>query len=174
MDHQLWQYFDLTFPFTKNELKTSLKNKILLIKNNNNINNYEKKMLIEKYYEYYNICTNYIKDNVYEENNIISTINPFSEFNNIFNIQNKIYQNLFNSMNNLENNIQSKSESYSYISNSIGNSRIILEKQDQIMNGKKSSKNVAYKIDSKGNKMPLEYNEAIKELNKNNYLINNS
>ena len=79
---------------------------------------------------------------------------------------------LYNSLIIKENNNYS-SYSYSYIAKNNGNDTLVYESKKNNINGKTDKTDSTYKLDSKGNKIPIDKHKALQELNiKNNYLLN--
>ena len=175
MNQDITKTFNLSKNYSKEELKIAFTKKINQIKNMN-IPNFDKKILIDQYYQKYLIA----KNNIYTINNNIYTINnnnqsilsPSSIFNHshlINQFTKNLEQNLFNTNfdnTNFDNkNMKGYSYSYKSVSSNNPNENVVIETNNTFNNGKIDKKISSYKIDSNGNKIPIEYNDAVTKIN---------
>lgn len=156
------EIFNIDYPFTQNSLDIAFKNKIKLIKNNDQLTINDKDILISNYINKYNIGNKYLQDN------ILYNIKESSD--DIFYHHTKYINNLLsNSIKfpKIDNNdINSKYQSYSYISNNIDGNNIVLESKSKSINGKMDTIKNAYVIGNEGNKKMLDYDKIINKYNK--------
>ncbi len=171
------ELFGLNQNFTKDELKKSLVNKIHYI-DSLSISPVEKKYLLEMYHYQYNIAKDYLENkNFISKPNSILGLNFFdpTEHYNFINKQHDMMLKQFedlklglgsNGTNKGKSNIYSSSYSYQSSLNPDG-TRTVIESKGTFNNGKSDKKINSYQIDSKGNKKPININDAQKYIGHN-------
>lgn len=161
------ELFSLSNNYTKEELKKSLLNKIAKI-DKLDISSQEKRFILENYYIQYKLA----KKNLLYGNSIINKSN-FSQIAlpDMFDLINKQFDKFdkFDKMSLLDNlnlnpnpnpnpkfftNSYAKSYSMKSQLNPDG-TRSVIESTNNIVNGKSNKQTKSYKIDSKGNKIPI-------------------
>ena len=150
----------LTNYLKKKELKKLLLDKINQI-DKLNISSREKSLILDKYYSEYKLAKNNLIDNNLIISKTIAPKNIFNQFVNMFDLM----HNEFNKIDYLNNpNTQLSTKSYaksyakSYSMQSVVNpdgTRTVIESSNNIVDGKSNKKTTSYKIDSKGNKIPI-------------------
>ena len=161
MNQDITKVFNLSKNYTKEELKNAFTKKIDQIKNMN-IPNFDKKILVDQYYQKYLIAKNNIHNNHNIHNNQLNSLqsNIFNHSHLINQFTKNLEQNLFNT--NFDNkDMKGYSYSYKSISSNNPNENVVVETKNTFNNGKIDKKISSYKIDSNGNKIPIEYNNAI-------------
>ena len=150
------ELFSLSNNYTKKELKKSLLNKIAKI-DKLDISLQEKRFMLENYYIQYKIAKNNLlyKNSIITKSNISQIALP-----DLFDLINKQFDK-FNKMSLLDNpnpkfftNSYAKSYSMKSQLNPDG-TRSVIESTNNIVNGKSNKQTNSYKIDSKGNKIPI-------------------
>lgn len=178
-----FKLFNLKENYTMDDLKKSFNSKISIIENMS-INDVDRQILMDKYiYEYKLAKKNLNNKNKSNYNNFSSVenelINPFFGFDNMNFIENNLKKLLNNNfseqqfMNSSNGNTFNSSYGKSYMMSSITNpdgTTTVLEKDNLYNNGKTDSKTFSYKLDKNGNKIPVEYDEAMNEFKSRKYL----
>ena len=140
----------------KKELKKLLLDKINQI-DKLNISSREKRLMLDEYYNEYKLAKTNLLDNNLIISNIFEPKNIFNQFNEMFNLMNSEF-NKIDSMNNFNTKSYTKSYGKSYSMQSLLNpdgTRTVIESSNNIVDGKTNKKTTSYKIDSKGNKIPI-------------------
>jgi hypothetical protein len=160
MNQDITKVFNLSKNYTKEELKNALTKKIDQIKNMN-IPNFDKKILIDQYYQKYLIAKNNIHNNQLNllQSNIFNHSHLINQFTK--NLEQNLFNTNFDNTNFDNKNMKGYSYSYKSISSNNPNENVVVETKNTFNNGKINKKISSYKIDSNGNKIPIEYNNAI-------------
>jgi hypothetical protein len=156
------ELFSLSNNYTKEELKKSLLNKIAKI-DKLDISLQEKRFMLENYYIQYKLAKNNLlyKNSIITKSNISKIALP-----DIFDLINKQFDS-FDKISLLDNSNLNPNPNPKFFSNSYAKSysmksqlnpdgtRSVIESTNNIVNGKSNKQTKSYKIDSKGNKIPI-------------------
>ena len=162
MDYNYLTIFNLKNDFTKKELNEAFLNNIKNI-DSLNLNDDDKQILLDGYIKEYELAKFSLKN--FNINNIDSINNNFDIFNNLkFNFNN--FNNILNEFNNniSQNNVFTQSYSMNKVLNNNGTSTVI-EKKNINNNGKIDNNISSFIIDKDGNKIPIDYNKALENIN---------
>jgi hypothetical protein len=165
------ELFGLKPNYTREELKIALLQKINIIEKSN-MTPIDKKFLLEKYYEQYNIGKNNLETKVKLELKQANLLNPKNHFDFIKKQHShmlKQFDELGSQLTQIgtepdsksKSNVYSRTYSYQSVLNPDG-TKTVVESKNLYDNGKSDKKTQSYIIDAQGNKRPISLSEPQK------------